>query len=391
MEFLCFIEERGEEMTCLRDKQILYNMKNWMKKESVLIIAVGLAILSSFYQLPKWSYINVKVLILLFNLMLLIAAFKDYNVLDYFASLLLNRSKTIKQTSYLLVALTFVASMVMTNDVALITFVPLTLIIGKKLNKNVMKWVVIQTLAANLGSSLTPMGNPQNLFLYTYYEINLFSFLRITIGMTLIACLFLIGVLQNESHQKITYQIPLPAIKDKGKVIGFVALFLLVLASVIGRIDYQVVFVVIIFYTFIMNKSLFKKIDYSLLVTFIGFFIFVGNLASVPQIKIYLSSMLNHKGTTYIGGILLSQVISNVPAAMLLAPFTENWKEILLGVNVGGMGTLIASMASLISYRLYIEAYATEQKVYLKSFTVYNLIGLLIFIPIVGMLIFFIR
>lgn len=372
-------------------KKRLYKIKDWIKRECVLVIAIGLAIVSSFYQLPKGSYINIKVLILLFNLMLLIAAFKHYKILDYFASLLLNRSKTIKQTCYLLVGLTFVASMFMTNDVALITFVPLTLIIGKKLNKNVMKWVVFQTLAANLGSTLTPMGNPQNLFIYTYYETELLAFFKMTIGLALMACLFLGVLMHKESQQKMSYQIPLPVINHKKKVIGFVILFILVIASVIEIIDYKVAFVMVVLYTVVINRALFKEVDYTLLLTFIGFFIFVGNLAAIPQIKLYLGNILNDQGVTYLGSVLLSQFISNVPAAMLLAPFTDNWKELLIGVNVGGMGTLIASMASLISYRLYVEAYEEEQKAYFKLFTVYNIIGLLVFMPVMGILLWFIR
>lgn len=371
-------------------KQILCNMRSSLKRESVLVIAIGLAIASSFYQLPKISYIDSKVLILLFNLMILIAAFKHYKVLDYFASVLLNRSKNIRQTSYLLVGLTFVASMFMTNDVALITFVPLTLSVGKKLNQNVMKWVVFQTLAANLGSSLTPMGNPQNLFLYTHFEMNLFSFFKMTVGLTLMACLFLGMLLKKESQQEIKCQIPLPVIQYKGKVIGYIILFLFVLASVVHIIDYKAVFVMVILYVVITNRGLLKEVDYILLVTFVGFFIFVGNLAAIPQIKLYLENILNHRGMTYLSGVLLSQIISNVPATMLLVPFTENWQELLIGVNVGGMGTLIASMASLISYRLYIEAYKEEQKAYFKLFTVYNILGLILFTPIMGIWIWFI-
>lgn len=380
-------ERRGRKMICTPYKQSLYNMRNWIKRECVLVIAVGLAIISSFYQLPKWSYIDVKVLVLLFNLMLIIAAFKHYKILDYVATVLLNQSKTIKQTSYILVGLTFIASMFMTNDVALITFVPLTLIVGKKINKNVMKWIIFQTLAANLGSSLTPMGNPQNLFLYTYFEIQLFSFLKMTVGLAIMACLFLGILMGKESQKQMNCQIQLPTINHKKKVIGFALLFILVLASVVHVMDYKLVFVGVILYTAIINRSLLKEVDYKLLVTFVGFFIFVGNLAALPQIKVCLDYVLSYQGITYLAGVLLSQIISNVPAAMLLAPFTENWQELVIGVNVGGMGTLIASMASLISYRLYIEAYEEEQKAYFKLFTIYNILGLLIFVPMMGILI----
>lgn len=369
---------------------MLNSIKDWMKKELVLVIAIGLAILSSFYQLPKASYIDVKVLILLFNLMLLVAAFKRYQVLDYFAGLLLNCSRTVKQTGYLLIGLTFGASMLMTNDVALITFVPLTLIIGQKLDKNVMKWVVLQTLAANLGSALTPMGNPQNLFIYSYFSVDIWSFLKVTVGLALAAWLFLALLMCRESKKEMGCRIPLPSIQQKSKVLGFGLLFLLVLASVVHIVDYKVIGIATILYTIIMDRKLFKEVDYTLLITFVGFFIFVGNLAAIPYIKFYLGDILSHEGTTYLGGVLLSQFISNVPAAMLIAPFTDNWQELLIGVNVGGMGTLIASMASLISYKLYVEAYKEEKGAYFRMFTRYNIIGLLLFTPLMGLLLWII-
>lgn len=356
----------------------------WLKKEVVLSIAVLLALVTSLYKCPKVSYINFKVLILLFNLMLIIAAFKEYNLLDYFATLLLRRSKTLRQVGYYLVGLTFVAAMFMTNDVALITFVPLALIVGQKLNKNVMKWIVFQTLAANLGSSLTPMGNPQNLFIYTYYDIDLLSFLQIMLPMVVLSVIFMMLLMYKEDNKLVTFSLELMEVKHPKKNLGYGVLFILVLASVIELIDYRMVFALVVLYTLIMERKLLMKVDYTLLITFIGFFIFVGNLSEISGIRTLFQSLLRGNGTTYISGIILSQFISNVPATMLLSPFTENWKELVLGVDVGGMGTLIASMASIISYKLYVESYPQEQGAYFSCFTKYNVLGLMLFIPIIG-------
>ena len=361
----------------------------WLKKESVLSIAVGLAIISSFFEIPKVSYINFKVLILLFNLMLIIEAFKHYNLLDYVATFLIGKSKTMRQAAYSLVGLTFVAAMFMTNDVALITFVPLTLIIGKKLNKKVMKWVVFQTLAANLGSSLTPMGNPQNLFVYTYYDISLLKFLQIMMPMLILSATFMVGLIQREKKKDIQFTIEVIQLKALKKTAGYGVLFFMVLASVVQWIDYRAAFVLVVGYTLLVERTLLKKVDYTLLITFIGFFIFVGNLASIPAVKELFEQVLSKSGATYLSGVLLSQVISNVPATMLLAPFTENWQELVLGVDVGGMGTLIASMASIISYKLYIKAYPEEQRHYFRAFTKYNLLGLLVIAPVMWLFVTF--
>lgn len=361
---------------------VLMHIKAWMKKEIVLTIAVLLAIISCFWEMPKWSYIDVKVLVLLFNLMVVIAAFKEHLLLDYIAIKLLKRCGSSRQISVVLISLTFIAAMFMTNDVALITFVPLTLIIGQKLNIIPIKWIVFQTLAANLGSSLTPMGNPQNLFVYTYYDIGFSTFLCVTGGIVVVAALFLGILVGRERHQEITVNFEEVYIKNPNKLIAFLILFVIILSSVVGGMDYRLSFMITLVVTILLNRRLLRKVDYTLLVTFIGFFVFIGNLAAMPAVKELFQKILSGEGTTYFGGIILSQGISNVPAAMLLAPFTENWQELVLGVNIGGMGTLIASLASVISYKLLVAEHPKKAKHYFKSFTAYNLLGLVVVIPV---------
>jgi len=359
----------------------------FVKKEIVLIIAIVLALGSSLIAKPQISYIDFKVLILLFNLMIVVAAFKDLNVLDSIAISLLKKCNTYKSVSFALVFITFISSMVVTNDVALITFVPLSIVIAKKANISVLKIVVFQTLAANLGSSFTPMGNPQNLFIYSFYNLSPIDFFKITLPILVLSIIFLVLLILKDKKINLNIELEDVNIKNKRDVVLFSILFIVILLSVFHIVDYKLTFIITIITVLLLNKSLFKEVDYSLLITFIGFFIFVGNISTLEVVRNFMEGVLNSKESTYLSGILASQVISNVPATMLLSGFTSNFRELLLGVNIGGMGTLIASLASVISYKLYLGEFKEEGNTYFKTFTVYNIIGLILFTLIIFLVI----
>ena len=352
----------------------------FLKKECVLVIAVTLAILSSFISIPKMSYIDFNVLILLFNLMVVVAAFKELKVLDSIAIGLLKKCNTYTSISLALVFITFISSMIVTNDVALITFVPLSIVIARKANINVLKIVIFQTLAANLGSSFTPMGNPQNLFIYSFYNLSPIDFFKITLPIVILAVLFLVLLVFKDKKMNLSLDLEDVKIDNKRDVYLFGGLFLIILLSVFHVIDYKVTFLITVIMVLILNKKLFSQVDYSLLITFIGFFIFVGNISTMDVVKNFMEGILNSPKSTFLASVLSSQVISNVPATMLLSGFTDHFKELLLGVNIGGMGTLIASLASVISYKIYASEFGNDN--YMKSFTFYNILGLIIFVPI---------
>lgn len=363
------------EFSLIKDKKIFLQ---FVKKEIVLIIAITLAIVTSFISLPKLEYIDFKVLVLLFNLMIVVAGFKELKVLDSIATSLLKRCTSFRSITFTLVFLTFFSAMIVTNDVALITFVPLTLIIGKKANIKTLKIVVFQTLAANLGSALTPMGNPQNLFIYSYFNVNVKEFFYITLPLVLLSAVFLILIMLNGKKEELKFKVESIEIKNKKDVTIYSVLFLIIILSVFHLIDYKIAFVITIISIMFLNKNLFKSVDYSLLVTFIAFFIFIGNISSMELIKSFMINILSSGKSTFISAIISSQFISNVPATMLISAFTPYYKEILLGVNIGGLGTLIASLASVISYKLYIKEYPKEGARYMKIFTIYNILGLVI-------------
>ena len=372
------------ELKLIKDKSIFLE---FMKKEIVLIIAIILAIGTSFISLPKLEYIDFKVIILLFNLMVVVAGFKEMKVLDNIATSLLKRCTSFREITFVLVFLTFFSAMVVTNDVALITFVPLTLIIGKKANIKPLKLIVFQTLAANLGSALTPMGNPQNLFIYSYFNVNIIEFFKITLPLVLLSIIFLTIIIINGKKEELYFRVEDIKIKNKKIVIIYSVLFFITLLSVFHLIDYRITFIITIITIVIFNRNLFKNVDYSLLITFVAFFIFIGNISSMSIIKNFMVNILSSENSTFMFSIVSSQFISNVPATMLISPFTPYYKELLLGVNIGGLGTLIASLASVISYKLYIKEYPEDGVDYMKIFTIYNILGLVIIVSIIYFLI----
>ena len=370
------------ELNLIKDKR---RFLEFVKKEIVLIIAITLAVGTSFIASPKLEYIDFKVIILLFNLMIVVAGFKELQVLDSIATSLLKRCTSFGAITFTLVFLTFFSAMIVTNDVALITFVPLTLIIAKKANIKPLKLIVFQTLAANLGSALTPMGNPQNLFIYSYFNVNIMEFFKITFPLVLLSVVFLSLITMNEKKEELYFQVENIKIENNRDIIIYSVLFFITLLSVFHLIDYRIAFIITIIAIMIFNKKLFKKVDYSLLITFVAFFIFIGNISSMSVIKDFMVNILSSEKSTFISSIISSQFISNVPATMLISAFTPYYKELLLGVNIGGLGTIIASLASVISYKLYINEYPKDGTDYMKKFTTYNVLGLVI----IGAIIYF--
>lgn len=355
----------------------------WINKfmeEKVLVISLLLAVFTSFISTPSLSYINFKVVFSLFNLMLVVSAFEELKLMDKAAVIILNRCKNLRLVSFVMIALTFFSSMLVTNDVALITFVPLTLVISKKVNINPMEIIIFQTLASNIGSSLTPMGNPQNLFLFTYYKLTAVQFFKLMIPFVMLGALLLtvlnLKIQQGEFKLKLDYV----TVKDKGQALLLGVLFLAIILSIFNLITYLLAFILTVVTVLFMNKSLFKKVDFFLLATFICFFIFIGNLSHIGFVHRGLGYLLNSSNKTFFTSIILSQVLSNVPTSILVANFSNSWKEVLLGVNIGGLGTLIASLASLISYKLFVNNEGSEiSSSYLSKFTFYNVIALLLF------------
>ncbi|NYE04182.1 Na+/H+ antiporter NhaD/arsenite permease-like protein [Bacillus niacini] len=358
---------------------------SFLKKDIVFTISLILATGSCLFQTPKIEYLNFPVLISLFNLMLAIKAFDELKVLDKFAISILNKCNNSKSVSAILILLCFFSSMIVTNDVALLTFVPLTLVISRKMNMPMMETIILQTIAANIGSSLTPMGNPQNLFIYSFYGLTPKPFFMTVLLLAVLGIISIYIFIHRLTKKELKVEIAPIQINDKKRTMVWGIVLAVIIASIFGVIPYQAALIITLMTAAIINHKLLFKIDYFLLLTFICFFIFVGNISNTNAVHMMASVNLKDSDSIYFTSILLSQFISNVPASFLLAEFTSNWRPLLLGVNIGGLGTIIASMASVISYKLYIQSYPSQGKKYLLKFSVYNFLflTLLTFIPYV--------
>ncbi len=397
-------------------KKILY----FIKKETVLSIAVVLAVISVFFVVPDReyiSYIDFRTLAILFCLMSIVAGLRNIDVFDKLAERLLAKVHGIGGVTVILVCLCFFMSMFITNDVSLITFVPFAIIIMKKLNpdtdsKWMLKVIVMQTIAANLGSMLTPLGNPQNLYLYGKAGIGIAEFLKIMLPYTVCAFALLmawIGLasmvrkrkLSHDGKTEIKQNKGLDSVEDKAstkrqkdslsasgskwekkdaewieKFAAYLILFVISLLAVSHILPYGVPFALVFLYLLLRDRKILTQVDYSLLCIFIALFIFIGNLGRIPAFSQLLSDILT--GREVVTSVIASQVMSNVPAAILLSGFTDHIRELVIGTNLGGLGTLIASMASLISFKYVAKEDRSFRGRYFLEFTVANVIFLFI-------------
>lgn len=356
---------------------------HFVQQETVLIIASLLAAASCFFVVPDRQYAEYfdwKTLILLFCLMAVMAGMKELGLFRQVGEALLNRVHSQRGVAAVLIMLCFLGSMFITNDVALITFIPFGILVLKMadMDTSVCFTITLMTIAANLGSMLTPIGNPQNLYLFSVSGMDVKSFIQVIFPYTVFAAvlLMLLTIFGYKQKEKVSYTNRENVSVHRGKMLYYTVLFLLCLASVMGWINSALLLGIIVIGIFVENRGLFLKIDYALLATFIAFFLFIGNMGRLPAFRLFISQAVN--GREELVGIIASQIISNVPAALLLSGFSQQWSGLIIGTNLGGLGTLIASMASLISYKHIAVQYPEKKTRYLVLFTALNFVFLII-------------
>ena len=355
-------------------------IKAFIKKETVLCIAALCAVATMFLVPPDreyLQYIDFRVLCLLLCLMAVVAGFKSVGAFQWLTCQLLRRIRSGRILSLTLVLLPFFCSMLVTNDVALLVFVPFTLGLLSQLGcaGAIIPILVLQTIAANLGSMATPVGNPQNLFLYAAFELGIGEFFGVVLPLTAVSLVCLAAA----SLPVLPKRLPEQKLEDaeilSGKqLILYAALFVLCLLTVFRVVPYQITTAVLVAVLFFVNRKLLREIDYMLLLTFVCFFVVSENLGRVEAVREFLQNLLGKN--TLLTAVGASQVISNVPAAVLLSGFTDSWADLLAGVNIGGLGTPIASLASLITLKLYIPSPGARVGRFMAVFTLANVIGL---------------
>lgn len=364
---------------------VMNRIREFVKKETVLCIAALCALASMFAVPPDMEYlgyIDFRVLCLLLCLMAVVAGFKSVGAFQWLTCQLLRRIRSGRVLGVTLVLLPFFCSMLVTNDVALLVFIPFTLGLLGQLgcSRAIIPIAVLQTVAANLGSMATPVGNPQNLYLYAAYNLSAGDFFSVTLPLTLIS---LVG-LTAASFPVLPGKLPQQKLEDAAissirSLLIYAVLFVLCLLTVFRVIPYPVTTVLIVAVLAVVNRKLLKEIDFMLLITFVCFFVVSENLGRVEVICTFLQNLLGR--STLLTSVGASQVISNVPAAVLLSGFTDQWRELLAGVNIGGLGTPIASLASLITLKLYLRWPGAQTMKFLGVFTVANIIGLCVLLP----------
>lgn len=374
-------------------------MIGFFKREKVLSIALILALWSAFLVHPDKeyiTYIDVRVLALLFCLMLIVKGFQDMGLFQLLVQKVFGYVHDTRRLALVMMLACFILSMFITNDVALITFVPFALMALRLCHQErlMIRVVVLQTLAANLGSMLTPIGSPQNLYLYSVSGMGMGRFLLLMLPVWVLSLALLIGGTLVVPKEKIVVSLRVKKAADSyedkkaasqeplvSKLEGlskvhlyvYFGLFIVNLLVVFRVLHWMPATFITVAGVLLLRKAhLLRQVDYALLLTFVGFFIFVGNVGRIDMVSRLIQELV--VGREILISAVFSQFLSNVPASLLLSGFTDNIEGLLIGCNVGGLGTLIASMASLISYKFYAGEARSNKRKYIRTFTLANLV-----------------
>lgn len=359
---------------------VIRKIKAFFEKETVLCIAAVCAALTMFLVPPDQEYlhyIDFRVLCLLLCLMAVVAGLKAIGLFSWLTYQLLHRIHSGRILGVTLVLLPFFCSMFVTNDVALIIFIPFTLILLEQLGcaHCIIPVTVFQTVAANLGSMATPVGNPQNLYLYAFYNMSIGDFFSVMLPLTAVSLIALFAASIPLLPRKLPDQkLENAAIRSTKQLLIYLLLFVLCLLTVFRVVPYPVTTAITVAVLFLADRKLLKEIDFMLLLTFVCFFTVSENLGRMDTIRNFLQQLLH--SSTLLTAIGTSQVISNVPAAVVLSGFTDQWQQMLAGVNIGGLGTPIASLASLITMKFYMRRPNANITGFLGFFTAVNVIAL---------------
>lgn len=347
---------------------------SFLRRNTVLCVAVAAALFTCLIIPPDWEYFNYfdfKTLTCLFCVLAVVCAMKNIQLFAVIAEKIVGKFGTIRRCVLALVYITFLGSMLIANDMALLTFLPLGYMVltATHHEKYMALTFILQNIAANLGGMLTPFGNPQNLYLYTKFQIPTGEFIRImlppfllSIVLITLLCFFVKSEPVSVSTENRRF--------DRKKTGFYLLLFLLAIIMVFRILPYGIGFAIILPCLLLSDRKALRQVDYGLLGTFAAFFVFAGNMSRMEPVRLFFAGMLEKN--TLLVSVLSCQFISNVPSAILLSQFTQNYKDLLLGVNIGGTGTLIASLASLITFREYVKSNPGEGLYYIGLFSLFN-------------------
>lgn len=364
-----------EERIASRGKAVLSAVGRVLKNSVVLLVALAAAAVTCIFvpfDGEYAKYFDFRTLACLFCTLAVVAAFKNIRFFVWVADIIVRRFKNMRNVVLALVFVTYFGSMVMANDMALITFLPLGYFVLESCgNKKLTAFVfIMQNIAANLGGMLTPFGNPQNLYLYSYYSIPTGEFFKIMALPFAVAFVLILAVC--------LFVRPVPAqVLSKPKkrppvwrIAVYGVLFALSVLIVFRVFPYYWGLLAVVAALLLLDFRAILRVDYALLLTFCAFFVFSGNLARIPAVADFLGGLVALDPLAC--GVLSCQVISNVPSAVLLSKFTGDYASLLVAVNAGGLGTPVASLASLITLNTFRRVQPGETKGYILKFLALN-------------------
>lgn len=348
---------------------------SFVRKNTVLTVAALAAVITSFIVRPDKEYLeyfDFKTLSCLFSVLAVVCALRNIDFFTVLAKKIVKCFGTVRMTLLAVVYITFIGSMLIANDMALLTFLPLGYFVlcATGTEKYMAVTFIMQNIAANLGGMLTPFGNPQNLYLYSKFNIPTWDFIKVMFPPFAAAIVLITAICMFFPNEKMKLCDNETAVLPKCRTVVYLFLFILAIAIVFRTIPYYIGLAVILVFLLFLDRKALKEVDYPLLLTFVCFFIFAGNMGRIDAVRSFFSSFLNKD--TLLFSALSCQIISNVPSAILLSQFTENWRSLLVGVNIGGTGTIIASLASLITFREYQSHNPGGSKKYLALFSAFN-------------------
>lgn len=365
---------------------------SFFKTNIIFLVAILAAIVSCFFvpiDREYLGYFDVDTIACITLLLLVIAGFSNINFFQNIARWLVKRFKNTRSIIMCLIFITYVSALVNANDMSLLTFLPLAYIVLKHTNnlKYLAFTFIMQNIASNLGGMITPIGNPQNLYIFSYYDMGILEFFKIMAIPTAIALVLIIAVCLFVKKEPLEYSDDEIGKLDARKTIVYCVLFVLTLLVVFGVIPWWITGVIVLITMLVCDRKAYLKVDYTIPLTFVAFFIFSGNLSRIPAVINLMEKFINEH--TFITAYLSCQVISNVPTAVLLSKFTNNYPHLLVSVNVASLGIIFSSLSGIIALKEYIKASKTEgfgkkrgAWYYIGMDTLFNVVGAIILVPL---------
>ena len=356
-------------------KKLADGLLHILKSSVVLLVALAAAGITCIFVPFDGEYLDYfdwQTLACLFCTLAVVAAFKDIKFFSWLADIIVRRFKNMRNIVLALVFVTYFGSMIMANDMALITFLPLGyFVLDSCGNKKLTAFTfIMQNIAANLGGMLTPFGNPQNLYLYSYFSIPTGEFFAIMALPFAAAFVLILAVCLFVKPQPASLTSRPKNAPPAWRIAAYSLLFALSVLIVFRVFPYYWGLLAVVVCLLVLDFRSLLRVDYGLLLTFCAFFVFSGNLARIPAVQDFLGGLIALDPLAF--GVLSCQVISNVPSAVLLSKFTADYASLLIAVNIGGLGTPIASLASLITLNTYRRVRPGETKKYILKFLLVN-------------------